>query len=340
MTDVRLPDTLADATSPAWLAAVLGEEVVSVTVGEVDERVSTNAPVTVELAGGRTRRLWIKGYFNELGKPYRFTGIPEALFYRDLVATTGVRTLDAVFADVDDETQANVLVTADVSGGEAAFLHARCEYSVDQAAETLDQLATLHAATWLDEGLADVPWLEPRLELYAAVRGVAEISTNFDGPIGAGAPESVRDAVRLHSAYVALATEDRTGAPWCVIHGDPHIGNVYLDDAGRPSLVDWQLVQRGPWYLDVGYHIGSVLTVEDRRRAEVDLVHRYLERLEAGGVPLPSDDEVWRGFRRGLLHGFYLWGITFKVDPRKTAVMLERLGTAVADHDAYAEVGF
>jgi len=48
---------------------------------------------------------------------------------------------------------------------------------------------------------------------------------------------------------------------------------------------------------------------------------------------------VWRGLRRRFLHGFYLWGITLKVDPRKTTVLLERLGTAVADHDAYAEVG-
>ena len=42
--------------------------------------------------------------------------------------------------------------------------------------------------------------------------------------------------------------------------------------------------------------------------------------------------------RLGFVHGFYLWGITLKVDPRKTAVLLERLGTAVADHDAYAEI--
>ena len=39
-----------------------------------------------------------------------------------------------------------------------------------------------------------------------------------------------------------------------------------------------------------------------------------------------------------MVHGFYLWGITLKVDPRHTAVLLERLGTAVADHDAYREI--
>lgn len=45
-------------------------------------------------------------------------------------------------------------------------------------------------------------------------------------------------------------------------------------------------VQRGPWYLDVGYHIASALTVEDRRAHEDELVRHYLDRLvAAGGTP-------------------------------------------------------
>src|SRR5205807_4643220 len=121
--------------------------------------------------------------------------------------------------------------------------------------------------------------------------------------------------------------------------GDAHVGNLYLDDAGRPSFVDWQLVQRGPWYLDVGYHMASALTIEDRRRSEQDLVHHYLGRLAAGGVEAPSWDEAWLGVRRGILYGFFLWGITLKVDPAVTSKLLERLGTAAADHDVFAAMG-
>jgi hypothetical protein len=98
-------------------------------------------------------------------------------------------------------------------------------------------------------------------------------------------------------------------------------------------------VQRGPWALDVGYHIASTLTVDDRRRSERDLVRHYLARLAAEGVEAPAEDEAWPGVRRGFVHGFYLWGITLKVDPPITTALLERLGHAVHDHDAFAAVG-
>jgi aminoglycoside phosphotransferase (APT) family kinase protein len=152
-------------------------------------------------------------------------------------------------------------------------------------------------------------------------------------------PDETRDAQRLADAYRALVAQVRGATPWSVIHGDAHVGNLYLDGAGRPSFVDWQLVQRGPWYLDVGYHLASALTVEDRRRTEKDLVRHYLDRLGAAGVDAPSWDDAWLGIRRGVLHGFYLWGITLKVDPAVTSVLLRRLGTAAADHDALAAVG-
>jgi hypothetical protein len=39
-----------------------------------------------------------------------------------------------------------------------------------------------------------------------------------------------------------------------------------------------------------------------------------------------------------MLYGFFLWAITLKVHPAVTTVMLERLGAAVADHQAYSSV--
>jgi aminoglycoside phosphotransferase (APT) family kinase protein len=162
--------------------------------------------------------------------------------------------------------------------------------------------------------------------------GVAPILANFDGAIGARVPEAVRDAHQLAETYAAVAAEAATATPWSVIHGDAHVGNMYLSSDGRPSLVDWQLVQRGPWYLDVGYHLASTLTVQDRRRTERDLVRRYLDRLTANGVAAPDERSAWNALRRGFVHGFFLWGITVYVDPPITSALLERLGTAVDDH--------
>jgi hypothetical protein len=332
---LRIPATLEEATSAAWLSQVVGRPVRAVRVGEVDNRVSTNQPVRLELDDGTARDLWIKGYFSDIGRQFRSAGVPEAAFYRDLVDHTGVRTLRVVAAAVDFDTGENVVVTDDELSEGARFLHALDPYTPDQAAESLEQLALLHARTWLDPQLADVPWLDNRCSLYTLTRGIADIDVNFDGPIGCGVPEPVRDSKRLYDAYRRLGARVASASPWSVIHGDVHIGNVFLDGAGRPSFCDWQLVQRGPWYLDVGYHIASVLTVDDRRRHEDELLHHYLDCLTAFGIEQPRGDDTWRDVRLGMLHGFYLWGITLKVDPRKTSVLLERLGTAVADHDAH-----
>jgi hypothetical protein len=35
-----------------------------------------------------------------------------------------------------------------------------------------------------------------------------------------------------------------------------------------------------------------------------------------------------------MVYGFFLWAITLKVAPPITTVMLERLGSAVSDHQA------
>jgi hypothetical protein len=334
---LRIPQTLEEAMSLPWLSAALGTEVTGVSPGEVDNRVSTNLPLRVELADGSSRDLWIKGYFSEIGRQYRFGGVSEAAFYRDLVERTGVRTLRPAVAMVDFDSSENIIVTEDELGSGARFLHALDDFTPDQAARSLEELATLHASTWMDPGLCDTPWLANRCNLYTVTRGLEEIRTNFDGPTGVGVPDVVRDATRLFEAYCVLGDRIGSTTPWSVIHGDPHIGNICIDGAGHPFLVDWQLVQRGPWYIDVGYHIASVLTVEDRRQAESELLQHYLEQLGTRGIQIPARD-VWPGIRLGMLHGFYLWAITLKVDPRKTAVLLERLGTAVADHDAFDEI--
>jgi hypothetical protein len=339
-----VPESLDEALSPSWLTAALGTsfpgvEVREVTPGPVVSRLSTNARFHIEtvdpLPEGLRPELCVKGYFTEVGLFARRAGVPEAHFYRDVVAATGVRTLPGVYADVDDVTLASVVITEDVVAQGATFLDSLSEYTPDQAAQSLEELARLHVATWMDPSCAQASWLDPWLAKLNSGRGVREISDNLDGPLGGGVPVAVRDPQRLVDAFRAIATDAASSTPWCVIHGDAHVANLFLDDRGRPSLVDWQLVQRGPWYLDVGYHIAATLTVDDRRRSERDLVAHYLDLMRAGGVETPAEDEVWRGLRRGMVHGFYLWGITLKVDPPITAALLERLGTAVDDHGGF-----
>lgn len=119
---------------------------------------------------------------------------------------------------------------------------------------------------------------------------------------------------------------------WCVTHGDAHVGNLIRDRVGRPGLVDWQLVQRGRWQIDVGYLIAATLEPEQRRRSELELLRHYMECLSSYGIPVPSFDQARMALPDGMIHGFFLWSITTKVAPDVISHLLARLGTAVADH--------
>lgn len=337
VTAVPVPDSLDQALSPQWLTAALGVDVAAVTPGPVVDRISTNARFTVRCADGRSQNLCVKGYFNDIGRTARYIGAPEAYFYRDLAPIAGVCTLRSVYADVDPATEHGVVITDDVVSQGGTFLDGNSPYTPDQTAQTLAEFARLHATTWASARYADARWLAPRLgrvlEVWGQPTTTEMIDRNLNGHNGCRAPDTVRDAAALIDAYrnqIAAGIVE----PWCVIHGDAHVGNIFLDAAGTPCLVDWQLVQRGAWYLDVGYHIASTMTVEERRGNERDLLRHYLDALASHGVPSPSWDEAWPAIFRGMLHGFFLWGITSQVQPDVIETLLHRLGTAVADHDA------
>jgi Phosphotransferase enzyme family len=342
-----VPSTLSEALDPAWLSSALGRRspgvrVVSVVPGPVVARVSVNARFAVEYEGtgppGLPRDLCVKGYFadySEESAAARTAGVPEAMFYDRLAAGSGVRTLSCYYADVDPGTQHGVIITGDVAATGATFLDALSPYNADQVADSLEQYAILHGRTWGSTTLGHA-WLGPRLAMTMAARGRREISGNFEGPIGEGVPEDVRDPELLLRAVGGLARHLDVADVRCLLHGDAHVGNLYLDAAERACLVDWQLVQGGPWYLDVGYHLGCTLDPVERRRSEADLLAHYLDRLRGEGVDPPTDDDLRRGIALGALYGFFLWSITLKVAPPVTTAMLGRLGSAVSDHEAYA----
>jgi Phosphotransferase enzyme family len=352
--DVTTPGTVEELLSPEWLSLALGAEfpgiqVTEVIRGPVVSRVSTNIRFRIECADGvpdgLAPGLCAKCYFTEVGWPARRTGIIEASFYRDLAPRVGTRTLRSRYADVDPETGHGIVITEDAIAQGGTFLDATSPYTPDQVAQSLGQFARLHAATWCDPAVSEAGWLAPHYESRVRHRGVPEIRANFESEdLGQGVPPEVRDAERLYSAFCDLAIMTPHAEPWAVVHGDAHIGNLYLDAAGRPALMDWQLVHRGPWYLDVGYHIASALTVADRRSHEDDLLEHYLHELSTASAALgrdirvPTADDIRLGYRLGILYGFYHWGITMLVDRPIIAALLHRLGTAAADHDAYAAV--
>ncbi|WP_307874886.1 phosphotransferase family protein [Frankia nepalensis] len=312
------------------------------TVRSVDTRISTNARFTIECAGGLPEglspHLCVKGYFGETSRPYAYLGGPEARFYATLAEPTGVRTLRGHYAGASLETGAGVFITEDIITDGGAFLDALSPYSVDQAAESLSEFARLHAFGWGLPNAVRAPWLAPRIDTYFQHRGQDTIQSNFDGPVGVDVAPEARDAARLATAQRTLASSPE-GAGWTIIHGDAHVGNVFLAGDGHPALVDWQLVQRNFWGIDVGYHVASTISTEDREKAERDPLRHYLAELRAHGIDAPAWDDAWNAYRIGTVYGFFMWGITVIVQPEIVRVLLQRLSAAVAAHDGFAAVG-
>ena len=130
----------------------------------------------------------------------RNAGVPEAASTATSPAPIGVRTLNSVWADVDPSTSHGVVITEDAAEAGAVFCSALDSCTVDRTAEPLEQFAKLHAYAWEQPEIvtAESRGSPPRLAWILHVRGLKEISANFDGPNGAGVPDGTRDAQGAH----------------------------------------------------------------------------------------------------------------------------------------------
>src|SRR4030095_5993470 len=90
--------------------------------------------------------------------------------------------------------------------------------------------------------------------------------------------------------------------PTTLIHGDPHIGNLF-DDGGRTGFFDWGLITLSTPLRDVSYFLNMAMQPEDRRKHEADLLRHYLEVKDVSGTTQPfTFDEAWLTHR---IHGAY-----------------------------------
>jgi hypothetical protein len=335
------PTTLEEILSPDWLGWILQAPVTSVEEVETQTTVSTKTRMRVHLGGGAdptVRRLCVKAVVELKPLPEFYARISrtEAHFYRDVVTGVGINHPSLVYAGIDEGTGHGLILMEDVQAAGATFLTALSPYTYDQACSSLDQIAKLHAAHWRGAGLDAFPWIENRLAGMAAHpwRTDEELTRLVNDGRFDGLDASVRDIDRLHAGLRALHSVS-AAQPEALVHGDAHAGNLYEQD-GAIALVDWQLVQRANWALDVAYHVAAALSIDDRRAYERDLLGHYLSRLAGYGVDAPSPDAALQAYRRSMVYGLYLWAITRKV-PRPILVELaQRLGTAVTDLESFA----
>jgi aminoglycoside phosphotransferase (APT) family kinase protein len=344
------PLRLDDLLTPEWLGAAFSSrerpvEITGVHVTETLKTVATKVRFRVEYAAPLPPDLpdafCVKGYFtdgDEGGEPAAAAGAVETRFYQELAPQLPVRTPACVYAESDPDTGHAIVVMHDLVAQGSTFLSALSPFTAEQAAGTLDQLARLHAASWAPAPIGGGSWLDPRVATITSYVTAERLQEQMDGPRSAALPSSVTDARRMRDALLAAISRP-SGDGECLIHGDAHAGNIYETADALPGLIDWQLVQRGHWSLDVAYHLGAALAISDRERSERDLLRHYLDRLAHHGARPPSFDEAWDDYRAAFVYGYFLWGITQRVQPEIIQEFVTRLGTAVATHESFALLG-
>lgn len=339
-----VPRTLEDALDAAWLTTVLapasgGARVVAVETIEVIRTVATKVRFAVTFDRGARGQFCLKGLLDvdEMTARGGSTCVLEADFYGKVAPRVNVRVPDCVATVVDREAQQGVIVMRDLIADGARFCSALEAFTADQAAASLEQLARLHAGSGL---LAGADWIRPRAAELARMTYItpAMLQEMLDGPRGVNLTPAVRDGARLVAAMRALADCDE-GRPQFLVHGDSHAGNIFRDAQGVTGVIDWQLLQRGGWALDVAYHLCAVLPWEVAEAEERRLLNDYLAGMRARGFAMPDNEEGWAQYREAVIYGFYLWGITRRVDPPIIVQFTDRLGRAVMRHDSHRLLG-
>lgn len=353
MAGLAMPSNV-DAINLEWLAAILRKrfpdsrfrkaEVVDVISG-------TSTKVRVSLAadtpaGAETppSTIIVKGGFephcSALAPLYR----TEALFYRDVQPVVALRAPEAYFVHVDEDAHHSIVVMEDLRARGVDFCHAQKPQDYATVERRLDALARLHAATW-NSRLFETggPWerIETRFrawsEIYAQRYFAPEVWKRYiRSPRGAAVSTRLHDGVWLEAALKKLGCHHRA-MPICLINGDTHLGNLYIDIDGEPGFFDPQ-VARAPWHLEISYYLCAALDVVDRRLWERDLLTSYLRALAAAGGPVVPFDDAWTQYRLDLIYGFYIFIINetrFQTEAINTAYT-GRFAAAILDHGVIA----
>jgi Phosphotransferase enzyme family len=336
---LTLPLTVEDLTA-TWFSTAFGHEVADATV--LDRSSGTTGRAQVALRGdpGLPPSVFVKlAPFDEQQREFVNLigmGVAEARFYRDLAGDVPVRVPGVWFADTDGDRY--VMVLEDLTLRGCRFPTPDDADIADRARDIVEQLAALHVAFWDSDRFApggDLEWLASRAAMSGgAGRGLVQQATAVLGDEMGPSFRRIADVYVAHAdEIVRLWTQD-TGT---LIHGDPHLGNLFVDveDGNRTGFLDWAVLCRAPGVRDVAYVLCNSMAADARAAHERGLVEHYCELLAAGGVALDVE-KAWEQYR---LFAVYSWvaaaataGMGSKWQPIDVGISATRRATDACTH--------
>ena len=294
--------------TPAWLSSVLDLDVAAVEAERVGTgQVGSTYRLTIVYGPGATgpARLIAKlaaedpagrqgvavGYRNEVG------------FYLQVADTVDVRAPRCWHGAISDDGTTFTLLLDDLAPARPGIQADGC--SVEAARGAVRNLAGLHAPRWNDRTLADLDFLDLMGEDGARFLGAVHVDTTerfverYHDALDAADVATLRAAAAATGDWLLVRPE-----PFALIHGDYRLDNLMFDPDGETvTALDWQTVSLAPPGRDVGYFLGTSLSVGDRRAHEEALVHAYHGELVARGVAGYDAGRCFDDYRLGQLQG-------------------------------------
>jgi len=345
------PATTADIDAP-WLTIALQGQFPGVEVGGV-ELVHTAQVTNAHARIAVTYRSDIAGPSlmfckllpnNERRSAIAATmmGPKEVRFYRELAPRLQLR-VPQFYAGIHDPSDDSfALFLEDLTATGCEISDGTRGVTSEEALGALEDLAHLHVrfedpavraveAGWVNEPVFGSTYGSVMLQ-YALDNHRDRISDEF----ATISNLYIEDGARLHSLW--------TKGPKTVIHGDPHIGNVFFDN-GRVGFLDWGIINVNTPMRDVSYFLTMAMDSEQRRLHQEMLLRHYLDvRRSLGGVDISFND-AWMAHR---IHGAYCvvascQVVTFPEDATQQRkihadAFLQRAEAAIEDLDSFAAV--
>lgn len=347
MRTMALPDSVY-AIDREWLNAAIraGGQDVRVTHAERLDVVHTTCTkarfaLSYDRDIGLPSRMILKGAFEEHSERMKEMYQWEARFYREIAPHVPLNIPATFWSGIDSDGWRAAVLMEDLTARDVRFCRAQDPFEYDHIRQRLDQLAALHAQTWDSPKLqADGEWGWVTERFGSFTQGYNEHYLEperwrgyMESPRGAAVSSRLQDRDWMRHALMRLGELDAQ-TPMCLLHGDTHPGNLYVDADGTPGFLDWT-VSRSAWWLEIAYHLVASMDLADRRRWEGPLLAHYLERLHASGGPRLDFDEAWLRYRQSIAYGLFIFLInetTFQTEATNTAYTA-RFGAAAVDHD-------
>ena len=337
-----LPTELSGLTTE-WLEAALRTRhpeagLLGAQVIDVNHGTCTKVRIALELdaagkAAGIPERVILKGGFEPHSRQMHYMHAQEVHAYADVLPRTSLRFPRCWFAGYSEQAQQGIVIMDDLVARGASFCHPQRPQSPAQVARRLTMLARHHAMTW--QSSAEFPWATNVFDsTYFATVLVPDIWQGYvNSARGAAAAVCFHDLEWMRSALHRMGRFART-LPSPLIHGDTHLGNLYIDTDGEPGFFD-SLPHLAPAMYEICYHVTGALDVPVRRANERALVGHYRDELIRCGVAAPSLDDFMHQFGVFLANGYAIFLVNaseFQPEAINTAYTA-RFSSAMRDHD-------